>query len=189
MSNRLRNNLFAASIVICFWIAFVIPSAVKAADPIITESTQTIISSGDQTTTVKSPPPSAIASQITSGSSDFICTTSASGAIQTQILGISLGAMHTNELCELLTKSTALYNMGMKVAAISVLCEDPVIHKAMANSGTFCPYKTLLGKDAEAAWSANQHEIPKELDEKNKQEERDTYIKYIAGIAAAFLFF
>ena len=189
MSNRFRNNLFAAVIVICFWIAFVIPSAVQAADPIITESTQTIISSGDQKTTVKSPPPSAIASQITSSSSDFLCTVSASGAIQTQILGLSLGGMHTDDNCEMLQKAHALYNMGMKVAAISVLCNDPVIHSAMADSGTFCPYKTLLGADAQAAWSANQQDIPKELNEPSKEDKKTSALKIIAGIASAFLFF
>jgi len=187
MSDRLRNNVIAGFIVVAFWIVSF--SAMAADDVIKTESIQTIISSGDQTTKVVSPPPSAIASQITSSSSDFLCTVSASGAIQTQILGLSLGGMHTDENCELLQKAHALYNMGMKVAAISVLCNDPVIHAAMADSSTFCPYKGLLGKDAQSAWESNQHEIPKELNEPTKEDQTITYLKYIGGVAAAILFF
>ena len=186
MSDRLRNNLIAFLVVFTFWcVSF---SAI-AADPIVSESTQVITSNGTNTTTVKSPPPSAISSQITSGSSDFICTVSASGAIQTQILGLSLGAMVQDELCTTILKSTTLYNMGMKVAAIAVLCNDPVIHKAMANSGTFCPYKTLLGVDAQIAWEANQQDIPKELNEPTKEDKTISYLKLIGGIAGAFLFF
>lgn len=189
MSQRLKNNLIAGLIVIGFWLIIVIPTIVQAADPIVTESTQTIVSSGDQTTTLKSPPPSAIASQITSSSSDFLCTVSASGAIQTQILGLSLGGMHTDDNCEMLQKAHALYNMGMKVAAIAVLCNDPVIHSAMANSSTFCPYKGLLGQSAKDAWDANQQDIPKELNEPTKEDKTTNALKIIAGVASAFLFF
>ena len=34
--------------------------------------------------------------------------------------------------------------MGMKVAAVSVMCEEEtgVIRKAMSNAGTPCPYKS-----------------------------------------------
>ena len=186
MSERLRNNLFAFVVVFAFWC---ISFSAMAADPIVSESTQVITSNGINTTTIKSPPPSAISSQITSGSSDFICTVSASGAIQTQILGLSLGAMVQDELCTTILKSTTLYNMGMKVAAIAVLCNDPVIHAAMANSATFCPYKGLLGTDAQAAWEANQQDIPKELNEPTKEDKTISYLKLIGGIAGAFLFF
>ena len=190
MSQRLINNLIAFSIVVCFWIALVFPVMVQAADPIVSETTQTITSNGTNTTTVKSPPPSAIASQITSSSSDFLCTVSASGAIQTQILGISLGGMHTDDLCELLQKSHALYNMGMKVAAISVLCNDPVIFEAMMNS-TPCPIDGLIGEEAKAAWAVHTDKIPMPEEEHaiTAQQKRDTALKIMGGIASAFLLF
>lgn len=189
MSNRLRNNLYAFAIVVCFWIALVIPAVVQAADPIVTESTQTIISSGDQTTTVKSPPPSAISSQITSSSSDFLCTVSASGALQTQVLGISLGGMHSDPLCELMQKAHALWNMGMKVAAVSVLCQDPDIFFAMVQAGSYCPYEGELGESAKMLWEAHSDKTPKEINETTKEEKRVNFIKIIAGITGAFLFF
>jgi len=64
-----------------------------------------------------------------------------------------------------------------------------VIHKAMADSGTFCPYKTLLGADAQMAWEANQQDIPKELNEPSKEDKTTNALKIIAGVASAFLFF
>ena len=55
MSERLRNNLFAFVVVFAFWcISF---SAI-AADPIVSESTQTINSNSKNETKVESPPPS-----------------------------------------------------------------------------------------------------------------------------------
>lgn len=166
------------------------PINAKAADPVVSESTQIITSNGTNETTVKSPPPSAIASQITSSSSDFLCTVSASGAIQTQILGVSLGGMHTDELCELLQKAHALYNMGMKVAAISVLCNDPVIFEAMMNS-TPCPIDGLIGDEAKAAWAVHTDQIPTIEEEHalTAEERRDNMLKLMSGMAAAFLFF
>ena len=188
MSDRLRNNLLAGLVVFAFWcVSF---SAI-AADPIPIVSESTITSTGTQTTTVKSPPPSAIASQITSSSSDFLCSVSASGAIQTQILGISLGAMHEDELCQTLQLSHALYNMGMKVAAISVLCENEIVFRSMAHAGSFCPYESLLGEDAKAAWEVHTDKIPKseEEDEATAKEKREQALGIMGSIAAAFMLF
>jgi len=186
MSNRLRNNVIAGFIVVAFWI---ISFSAIAADPIVSEST--VISSGTQTTTVKSPPPSAIASQITSSSSDFLCTVSASAAVQTQILGLSFGGFHTEENCLLLQKSHALYNMGMKVAAIAVLCEDPVIFRSMAHAGSYCPYEGLLSDEAKAAWEVHTDKIPipEEEDEVSAKERRDKALSIMGTVAAAFILF
>ena len=67
-----------------------------AADPIVTDSTSVVTSTGTQTTTVKSPPPSAIAPQF-GGSNSDLCTISSSGSVQTQILGVSVG-QHTQKI-------------------------------------------------------------------------------------------
>ena len=74
-------------------------------------------------TIVISPPPSAISPGVGSSSSD-LCTVGVSGAVQTQILGLSTGEMVRDENCERLKISKTLYDMGMKVAAVSVLCQD-----------------------------------------------------------------
>ena len=66
-------------------------------------------------TVVISPPPSAISPSVGSSTSD-LCMAGVSGAVQTQILGVSTGEMVRDENCERLKISKTLYDMGMKVA-------------------------------------------------------------------------
>ena len=76
-------------------------SSAMAIDPIVTDSTSTSTSysKSDSTTTVKSPPPTAVAPAVTVINSD-VCAVAASGAVQTQILGISMGGTMTDKNCE-----------------------------------------------------------------------------------------
>jgi len=113
---------------------------VYAADPIVTDNTTTTTTNGKMETTVKSPPPSAISPQFSSGSNSDLCTVGASGAVQTQILGISIGSTFTEENCIRLKNAKTLYDMGMKVAAVSVMCQDKKVFDAMLHAGTPCPY-------------------------------------------------
>ena len=110
-------------------------------------------------TIVISPPPSAISPSIGSSSSD-LCTTGVSGAVQTQILGVSTGEMVRDENCERLKISKTLYDMGMKVAAVSVLCQDPRVWDAMTDAGTPCPARGSIGAEAETYWTNNPDQIP-----------------------------
>lgn len=113
------------------------------------------------TTTVISPPPSAISPSINSANSD-LCTIGVAGAVQTQILGISAGTVFTEENCLRLKNAKVLYDMGMKVAAVSVMCQDPDVFSAMMNAGTPCPFDGLIGDAARAAWAANSADQPAE---------------------------
>ena len=98
-------------------------------------------------TIVVSPPPSAISPSVGSSSSD-LCLSGVSGAVQTQILGISSGEMVRDKNCERLKISKTLYDMGMKVAAVSVLCQDRRVYDAMEMAGTPCPYLGKIGDKA-----------------------------------------
>jgi hypothetical protein len=77
--------------------------------------------------------------------------------------------------CEKLKNAKTLYDMGMKVAAVSIMCQDERVFDAMMNAGTPCPYQGLIGDDAKAAWNANSQDTPEEIlieeeiDEKTKQ--------------------
>ena len=117
MSVRFRNNVIAALIVFAFWC---ISFAAMAADPIVTESTSTVYTNGNQTTKVESPPPSAISPNV-GGSNSDLCTISSSGAMGTQVLSLSLGATYTEKNCLLLKKARMLAQSGMKVASGSLL--------------------------------------------------------------------
>ena len=122
---------------------------------VITEST--ITTNGKTTTELKSPPASAISPTINTSNSD-LCTFGVAGAVQTQILGISTGTQFTDENCERLKNSKTLYDMGMKVAAVSLMCQDKRVFDAMMNAGTPCPYDGLIGNEAKMAWEAEQLE-------------------------------
>jgi len=132
-------------------------SAASAQDVIKSESTVT--SDGNMTTTVISPPPSAISPSINSSNSD-LCTVGVAGAVQTQILGISAGKTVRDMNCEKLKNAKTLYDMGMKVAAVSVMCQDPRVFEAMMNAGTPCPYDGMIGDEAKAGWEANPDQKP-----------------------------
>jgi len=189
MSDRLRNNVIAGFIVLAFWIVFVLP--VMAADPIVTDSTSVVTTTGEQTTTVKSPPPSAIAPQFGSGNNSDLCTISSSGSVQTQILGISVGTTYTEENCLRLKKAQKLYMFGMKVAAVSVMCQDPDVWSAMMSAGTPCPIDGLIGQQAKDAWAVKTDQIPMppEKDEISVQEKRDKALSIMGTVAAAFMLF
>ena len=123
---------------------------------IVTDSTtrSTVSTDSTSTTTVKSPPPSAISPNINVSNSD-LCTVGVSGAVQTQILGISAGKTVRDMNCEKLKNAKTLYDMGMKVAAVSVMCQDERVFNAMMQAGTPCPFDGMIGQDAKAAWQNN----------------------------------
>ena len=50
--------------------------------------------------------------------------------------------------------------MGMKVAAVSTLCQDARVFDAMLMAGTPCPYKGKIGKEALQEWKDNPQDIP-----------------------------
>jgi hypothetical protein len=139
--------------------------AAAQSDPIVTQSTSTTTTNGDTTTTVKSPPPSAISPTITTINSD-VCAVGFGGAAQTQILGISFGGTTTDWNCERLKLSKTLFDMGMKVAAVSVMCQDRRVWDAMMSAGTPCPIDGKIGAEAKLAWDENPSRQPKAVVEK-----------------------
>ena len=108
---------------------------------------------------LKSPPPSAIAPTIMSYSQD-LCTTGVSGAVQTQIVGISGGKAVRDQNCERIKLSKTLYDMGMRVAAVSLLCQDDRVFRSMEMAGTPCPFMGKIGAEATAAWEENADARP-----------------------------
>ena len=111
--------------------------------------------------TVKQPPPTAIAPAMMSGGNNDLCTTGTSGAVQTQILGVSSGGVVRDLNCERLKNAKTLYDMGMKVAAVATLCQDRRVFDAMWNAGTPCPFEGMIGEQAKVAWNNNPDKVPK----------------------------
>ena len=136
----------------------IVATNANAQDPIKTESTtsSTVTTNGSMTTKVESAPPSAISPQILSNGNSDLCTVGVAGAVQTQILGISMGSTTRDMNCEKLKNAKTLFDMGMKVAAVSVMCQDERVFDAMMNAGTPCPKDGLIGDEAKAAWESDR---------------------------------
>jgi len=120
-------------------------------------NTVSTVSSG--TVTVDKTPPTASAPSIVINNSD-VCKTAYSAGVQTQILGIASGITVTDENCERLKLARSLFGMGMKVAAVSTMCQDARVFDAMLMAGTPCPYKGTIGDKALAEWKKNPQDIP-----------------------------
>ena len=125
---------------------------------------------------VKSPPASAIAPSIMSYSQD-LCTTGRSGAMQGQLFGFSGGTTVRDMNCERLKLSKYLYDMGMKVASVSLLCQDNRVFQAMEMAGTPCPNFGKIGKEATVAWQENPEDRPDYEDYKVKTDAKALAIK------------
>ncbi len=106
-------------------------------------------------------PPTASAPSIMINNSD-VCKSAFSVAGQTAFFGVATGITITDENCERIKLARSLYGMGMKVAAVSMLCQDHRIFDAMIMAGTPCPYKGKIGQDAQKAWEENPQDIPTE---------------------------
>ena len=143
-----------------------IGSSLAADDTIYTDTNSTITSDGSMDTTINSPPPSAISPQISASNSD-LCTVGVAGAVQTQILGISAGRTVRDMNCEKLKNAKTMYDMGMKVAAVSVMCQDERVFEAMLNAGTPCPKNGLVGDKARLAWEMEAVKEEIERDQNN----------------------
>ena len=160
------------------------------AEPIVTESTtnSTITSNGSMETIVKSPPPSAISPQLGANSNSDLCTIGVAGAVQTQILGISAGTTFTEDNCLRLKNAKTLYDMGMKVAAVSVMCQDDNVFDAMMMAGTPCPYEGQIGEAAKIGWESHKELQKEKHGAENKSNVKDTATYGGLGILAFLLF-
>lgn len=141
-------------------VLFVMALSPAMAQPIVTDSTSRSTTNSTSETTIKSPPPTAVAPAVTTINND-VCAVAASGAVQTQILGISMGGTMRDMNCERIKLSKNLYDMGMRVAAVATLCQDERVFVAMMNAGTPCPIDGKIGEQAKELWQSNPDRIPK----------------------------
>ena len=190
------SSLIAGGMIVFLWTF----AEYSLAEPIVTESTTPATTNGSMTTTVKSPPPSAIAPQMSTGNSNDICVVGASGAVQTQIFGLSFGGHVTDQTCATIRKARVMADLGMKVSAVSIMCSDPMVFDAMLRSATPCPATPmgLIGAEARDYWLANPDDRPwlnksdsvmGEQDEETAQDKRNKALAIIGGIFGSALLF
>ena len=111
------------------------------------------------TVVTNSTPPTASAPSVVVNNSD-ICKVATSGAIQTNIFGLATGVVVDDELCQLLKLSRQMYAAGLKVAAVSILAQDPRVFDSLVMAGTPPPYMGAIGSEALEKWKSNPDMIP-----------------------------
>ena len=173
-----------AGLVMCISVAVADTTTVNTTSDSTSNNTNTNRSTVDSTQTLKSPPASAIAPSIGASSSD-ICTTGVSGAVQTQILGVAGGTTIRDLNCERLKLSKTLYDMGMKVAAVSVMCQDRRVFDAMQMAGTPCPFFGDIGEEAASGWETSPNYIPPKIEDKTHDQKTGAFVA--GGLLAALI--
>jgi hypothetical protein len=161
--------------------------------------TNTTTTSNTTTTNGSDVPVNSANSPSFSAMSQDVCSTGISGSVSTLGLGISAGK-HVRDLnCERIKLSKVLFDYGMKVAAVSILCQDERVFSAMAHAGTPCPFEGKIGKAALEQWNKydierpdydsyvskldNRSKIDEELAEIARQEEMERLQKEQEAIA------
>jgi hypothetical protein len=152
------------------------------------EVTNTNINKTEVTQRVIQPPPTAVAPSMLSGGNADLCSTGSSGSVQTQVFGVSSGGTVRDMNCERLKLSKTLYDMGMKVAAVAVMCQDRRVFEAMLAAGTPCPYDGKIGEQAKASWEANPEKLPKVDEVKIDDTYKKIGIGAILGVVVRKLF-
>ena len=87
-----------------------------------------------------------------SAMSQDLCVVGVSVGVSKFGIGVSGGSYRTDENCERIKLSKVLNDLGMKVAAVSILCQDERVFHAMIQSGTPCPYNGKIGDAALKEW-------------------------------------
>ena len=106
------------------------------------------------TTTINNkgmPVPSAMAPSMSAFSQD-VCAVPVSGAGNVGVFSISGGTVLLDQNCVKIKLAKTLNDLGLKVAAVSVLCQDETVWNAMEMSGSPCPYSGAVGNAAKRAW-------------------------------------
>ena len=118
-----------------------------------------------------------------SAMSQDVCSMGVSGSLSSMGFGIS-GGKHFRDLnCERIKLSKVLYDYGMKIAAVSLLCQDERVFFAMEMAGTPCPFEGKIGPEALEQWNKYDVERPNYDSYISKLETRSQIDEELAEIA------
>jgi len=146
-------------------------------------NTTTSTTSTTSTTNGSSVPVNSANSPSYSAMSQDVCSMGVSGSLSTLGFGASVGK-HIRDLnCERIKLSKVLYDYGMKVAAVSILCQDERVFEAMLMAGTPCPFEGKIGKEAIEQWNKYDVERPDYKSYISKLETRSQIDGELAEIA------
>jgi hypothetical protein len=95
--------------------------------------------------------------------SQDVCAVPVSGAGNVGVFSVSAGTVLLDDNCVKIKLAKTLNDLGLKVAAVSVLCQDEKVWNAMEMSGSPCPYSGAVGDAAKKAWFKKHPERFKKL--------------------------
>lgn len=124
-----------------------------------TTASNTVSSNTTGNTVIDKAPSTASAPSVVVNNSD-VCVSGLSSAVQTSVFGAAVGTTIRDKNCERLKLARSLYGMGLKVAGVSLLCQDKRVFDAMMAAGTPCPYEGKIGTQAKQAWLENPTNSP-----------------------------
>ena len=145
-------------------------------------SSSNTTSTTNSTSNIRSAPPTASAPGMNTSNN---CAMSLSGGVQTFSIGVSGGKSYVDENCELIVLSRTLQSFGMKVAAISLLCQDERVFQAMFMAKTYCPVEGKISQEAyDLIVNKYNYEMPTykkyvELEKKKKPKTKAKKLKTI----------
>lgn len=116
----------------------------------------------DTTIKYQGMPPNSYAPSVSAFGND-LCRTGISGGANNGIIALSGGITIIDENCERIKLSRQLDSIGLKVAAVAVLCEDPRVFRAMLQAGSPCSIQGSIGDAALHAWYELKPEIFEDL--------------------------
>jgi len=114
------------------------------------ESRQYIESGGTQT--IKNVP--SVSGPALATSNDT-CMGSSSGSVNGPGFGLSIGGTWSDTNCKLLKNSRELWNMGMKAAAMALMCTDAANRDALEITGFECPQTLKSARNRQQLTIAN----------------------------------
>ena len=125
------------------------------------QQAETIDNSSETKVTQDGVPVNTAVAPSTPAYSQDVCVFSGGAGVQTQVIGLSFGQNFTDETCQRLKLSKQLQGLGLKVGAVSILCQDNRVFWALHDSGTPCPTtRGLIGEEAYKHYAANPDIVP-----------------------------
>ena len=96
--------------------------------------------------------PPSVPSMGASGAYSDICVVVRAGGISGGWFGISGGVHVEDKNCQRIKLSRALAQLGMKISATAMLCQDPRVFASMIAAGSPCPINGKIGDEAIAEY-------------------------------------
>lgn len=133
-------------------VAFALVLSTVTANAADTVTSATVSSSTvSSSTVVDKTPPTASSPSIVVNNND-ICQVGTSAALQTGVFGVSGGTTIRDLNCERIKLARSVFGMGLKVAGISILCQEVRVFDGLWMAGTPCPFMGKIGNAARDEW-------------------------------------